>query len=719
MAHAGTDRFRKALELFYQAHEQDPKGESVEYHRTLASWVERARTGSAHPFAFGGSDNSAPSSLDSSFVQRIDQVQQELATLQSLTRTLTESNSRLDTGNASPALDRARQDSVTTESTYVDSQEGYDVSMRIRDLSQIVQSRLETLENQLVVPASRSLAPQTTVGTGQMSPDEVVALKNKRLMVERLRVAFRERLVEALRAEMTLRQREREVIERQLKIVNPNASRAEIEQALSQDIAGTQVFAQALSSARTTAARDAFSTAKVRNDELRDVESMITDLASLINNMGMIVYEQDTAALRIEQQAFEIEEDTREAHVQVSRGRRFAAAARRKRWWFFGIFSQRKTVLITGAAGYIGSHIALCCLLSGQYSVVTIDNFHNSFPESLRRVSQIAISELPKDASEDDKKACEIQLYKGDLTLKDDIEKIFKEHESKGGIYAVIHVAAHKAVGESGEKPIQYYENNITATVNLLAIMEKHNVNKIVYSSSATVYGAPKTIPIPESCELAPESVYGRTKYMTEWILKDLADSNPNLWRAIALRYFNPAGSHPSGEIGEDPRGRPGNLLPLLAQIAAGKIANDLKVFGNDYPTVDGTCVRDYVHIMDLAQGHVDALNALENDAVFKEPTQIGGSGFGGSGGKYKAYNLGNGKGQSVMQMVEAMRKATGFDYKYEIVGRRTGDVPELVSDPSNANKELNFQCKYGLDEMAKHQWAFYQKYPQGYETKK
>ncbi|GAA5921276.1 hypothetical protein JCM1841_002580 [Sporobolomyces salmonicolor] len=376
----------------------------------------------------------------------------------------------------------------------------------------------------------------------------------------------------------------------------------------------------------------------------------------------------------------------------------------------------RKTILVTGAAGYIGSHIALCCLLSGGYSVVTIDNFHNSFPTALKRVSKLAIEALPTDASDAEKKACEVDVIKGDLTNKSDIENVFKQYASKGGIWGVIHVAAHKAVGESGEKPIQYYENNITATINLLAVMEKYDVTNIVYSSSATVYGAPAINPIPETSPLQPESCYGRTKMMTELILKDVCDSKPDTWRAIGLRYFNPAGAHPSGEIGEDPRGKPGNLLPLLAQMAVGKFAKEgLKVFGNDYPTIDGTCVRDYIHVMDLAQGHVDALAALTHDEIFV--TEQTGSGFGGSGGKYKAYNLGKGKGMSVLQMVEAMRQASGFEYKYEVIGRRTGDVPELTADPTLAQKELGFKAERNLEEMCRDLWNWQSKNPQGYEN--
>ncbi|GAA5833982.1 hypothetical protein JCM11251_003581 [Rhodosporidiobolus azoricus] len=376
--------------------------------------------------------------------------------------------------------------------------------------------------------------------------------------------------------------------------------------------------------------------------------------------------------------------------------------------------SPRKTILVTGAAGYIGSHIALCLLLSGEYSVVTIDNFHNSFPTALKRVSDLAKEGLPADASEEDKKAVEIDVRRGDISNKSEIEAVFKAYESKGGIWGVIHVAALKAVGESAEIPIKYYENNITATINLLDVMDKYKCYNIVYSSSATVYGAPSHVPIDEPSPLQPESVYGRTKFMSELILKDVCDSAPDKWRAIGLRYFNPAGAHPSGRIGEDPRGRPGNLLPLLAQMAVGKFPEGLKVFGNDYPTVDGTCVRDYIHVMDLAQGHVDALAALSRDEIFAN--QAKGTGFGGSGGKYKAYNLGKGKGMSVLQMVEAMEKASGFTYKKEIVGRRTGDVPELVADPALAEKELNFKATRNLEEMCRDQWNWQSNNPQGYE---
>ncbi|KAL8277363.1 hypothetical protein RQP46_010203 [Phenoliferia psychrophenolica] len=311
-------------------------------------------------------------------------------------------------------------------------------------------------------------------------------------------------------------------------------------------------------------------------------------------------------------------------------------------------------ILITGGAGYIGSHVALDCILSG-YRVVVIDNFTRS-------------SDL---ASEEHKASCEIDFHLGDVTRKEDLERVFSVYENKGGIFGVIHFAALKAVGQSGVVPLNYYETNVCGTAFLLQTMAKFGTQRFVYSSSATVYGAPTVIPIPESTPLQPESCYGRTKFMSELIMKDAAAADPSL-RAISLRYFNPAGAHPSGRMGEAPRGRPENLLPLLAQIAIGKHKDSgLEVFGNDYPTRDGTCVRDYIHIMDLAQAHIVAFAALENDKTFATPSSVVGTGFGSAGGRFKAYNVGNGRGMSVLQMIDAMKKATGFDSKYKIVGRR------------------------------------------------
>jgi len=377
--------------------------------------------------------------------------------------------------------------------------------------------------------------------------------------------------------------------------------------------------------------------------------------------------------------------------------------------------SSKPVVLITGGAGYIGSHIVLCCLLTNKFRVAVIENYNNSFPEALNRVSQIAVNELGANASEQDKADAKVQVFNGDLKNAADVQAIFDFYNKEGsGVWGVIHVAALKAVGESGEKPIEYYQNNISATIGLLDIMRKNNCFRIVYSSSATVYGAPKTIPIPETTPLAAESVYGRTKVMSEMIIKDITDSDPR-WRAISLRYFNPAGAHHSGLIGEDPHGKPGNLVPLLAQMAVGKFAKEgLKVFGNDYPTPDGTCVRDYIHVMDLAGGHVLCLEQIDREDIFSNLGKTG-SGFGGSGGKYRAFNLGKGKGMSVLNMIDAMKKASGFDYKFDIVGRRTGDVPDLTADPALAEKELGFKAKRDLEEMCRDQWNWQSKNPQGY----
>jgi len=267
-------------------------------------------------------------------------------------------------------------------------------------------------------------------------------------------------------------------------------------------------------------------------------------------------------------------------------------------------------------------------------------------------------------------------------------------------------VKAYKAVGESTEIPLTYYANNVAATISLLQIMAEYDCKRIVYSSSATVYGTPPVIPIPETTRLQADSPYGKTKVMAETIIDDLCHSDKS-WRAISLRYFNPAGAHPSGIIGEDPIGRPGNLLPLLAHMAVGRVKDaTLKVFGNDYPTPDGTCVRDYLHIMDLAGGHVLALEALTSESEIYDPQSLA---------FFKAYNLGKGRGVSVLQIVEAMCRATGFDYKYEVIGRRRGDVPDLTADPSLAEKELGFRAPRDLETMCRDLWNWQSKNPLGY----
>jgi len=365
-----------------------------------------------------------------------------------------------------------------------------------------------------------------------------------------------------------------------------------------------------------------------------------------------------------------------------------------------------RRVVVTGGAGYIGSHIIHVLQSTRKYKVISIDNHHNSQPTSLQRVEKLAREGLPEDPSELDIESTKIDTFACDLLDADSVRKVFERY-GKGGIWGVIHVAAYKAVGESSEIPLAYYKNNVSATISLLEIMSEYDCTRFVYSSSATVYGEPAVIPIPETTRLQALSPYGRTKVMTETVLSDLCHSDKK-WRAIALRYFNPAGAHPSGLIGEDPQGRPGNLLPLLAHMAVGRIADPvLKVFGNDYATPDGTCVRDYLHVLDLAKGHLLALEALmPNSTIFPEDAN------------YKAYNLGKGKGMSVLEMVEAMRKATGFDYKTELVARRRGDVPDLTADPSLAEKELGFKATNDLETMCRDLWNWQSKNPQGYEVK-
>ncbi|KAM6498573.1 THO complex subunit 1 transcription elongation factor domain containing protein [Amanita muscaria] len=363
-------------------------------------------------------------------------------------------------------------------------------------------------------------------------------------------------------------------------------------------------------------------------------------------------------------------------------------------------------VLVTGGAGYIGTHVIYALQKTRRYRVISIDNYHNSYPTSLARVSQLSKNELSQGASDRDIQSTEIDSVRCDLTKPEDIRAVFEKY-GKGGIWGVIHIAAYKAVGESAEIPLTYYANNVSATISLLQIMEEYDCRRIVYSSSATVYGTPPIIPIPESTKLEAHSPYGRTKIMAETIVEDLCHADQR-WRAVSLRYFNPAGAHPSGAIGEDPKGRPGNLLPLLAHMAIGRVKDStLKVFGNDYPTPDGTCVRDYLHVLDLAAGHLLALDALsENSSIFNTE----------SDGYFKAYNLGRGRGISVLQIVEAMRKATGFDYKYEIIGRRRGDVPDLTADPSLAEKELGFKAEQNLETMCRDLWNWQTKNPLGYE---
>ncbi|KAK0246498.1 THO complex subunit 1 transcription elongation factor-domain-containing protein [Armillaria nabsnona] len=356
--------------------------------------------------------------------------------------------------------------------------------------------------------------------------------------------------------------------------------------------------------------------------------------------------------------------------------------------------------------GSARSHVVYCLQKTRRYKVISIDNGHNSLPEALLRVGQLSREELPPDASEQDIQSTEIDIHDVDLTKAEQVRAVFEKY-GKGGIWGVIHIAAYKAVGESTEIPLTYYQNNVSATISLLQIMSEFECYRLVYSSSATVYGTPPIVPIPESTRLQADSPYGKTKVMAETVIDDLCHAEPEKWQALSLRYFNPAGAHPSGRIGEDPKGRPGNLLPLLAHMAVGRVKESvLKVFGNDYPTRDGTCVRDYLHVLDLASGHLLALDALNgNSQVFHDRPNA----------RFKAYNLGKGRGMSVLEIVEAMRAATGFNYQTEIIGRRRGDVPDLTADPSLAEKELGFKAPQDLETMCRDLWNWQSKNPQGY----
>ena len=337
-------------------------------------------------------------------------------------------------------------------------------------------------------------------------------------------------------------------------------------------------------------------------------------------------------------------------------------------------------ILVTGGAGYIGSHTCVE-LLNEVYEVVVLDNLYNSSEEALKRVQKITGKPLT--------------FYEGDMLDRDICEKIFTEHK----IDAVIHFAGLKAVGESVEKPWEYYYNNITGTLVLTDVMRKHGCKNIVFSSSATVYGDPAIIPITEECPKGQiTNPYGQTKGMLEQILTDLHTGDPE-WNVILLRYFNPIGAHESGLIGEDPKGIPNNLVPYIAQVAVGK-RECLNVFGNDYPTPDGTGVRDYIHVVDLAIGHVCALKKME--------TAKG----------VLIYNLGTGKGYSVLDVLHAYEKACGKELPYKICPRRAGDIPTCYSDPSKAAKELGWTAKRGIDEMCADSWRWQSTNPDGYAAK-
>lgn len=334
-------------------------------------------------------------------------------------------------------------------------------------------------------------------------------------------------------------------------------------------------------------------------------------------------------------------------------------------------------ILVAGGAGYIGSHTCLVLLEAG-HEVVVADNLCNSKTESLRRVEALT--------------GKAIVFYEADVTDETAVEQIFQEQHIDG----VIHFAGLKAVGESVEQPIRYYYNNVVSTMTLCKVMQRHGVNKFVFSSSATVYGE-NEIPFVETMSLLPTTnPYGETKVMSERILQDVAKVNPD-WSVALLRYFNPIGAHESGRIGEDPQGIPNNLMPYVTQVASGK-REYLRVWGDDYPTVDGTGVRDYIHVMDLAEGHVRAIEKLNEEKGVL------------------IYNLGTGKGVSVLELVHAFEKANNLTIPYKVFARRAGDIAEFYADASKAERELHWKASRTIEDMCRDAWNWQKQNPQGYE---
>jgi UDP-glucose 4-epimerase len=335
-------------------------------------------------------------------------------------------------------------------------------------------------------------------------------------------------------------------------------------------------------------------------------------------------------------------------------------------------------VIVTGGAGYIGSHTCLELLTAG-YQVTVIDNLCNASRESIRRVEELT--------------GKPIAFFEVDLLDTDRLRDVFTQTPNAA---AVIHFAGLKAVGESVEKPLLYYQNNLGSTLNLCHIMQEHGLFNIVFSSSATVYGDPATVPIREDFPLSCTNPYGRTKLMTEEILRDLHVADQR-WNVVLLRYFNPVGAHTSGRIGEDPNGIPNNLVPYIAQVAIGKL-KEVSVFGNDYPTPDGTGVRDYIHVVDLALGHLRALEKLKDNPGVA------------------VYNLGTGRGYSVVEMITAFSQASGRQIPYRITGRRSGDIAQCYADPSLAKRDLGWEARFDLDAMCADSWRWQSDNPLGYK---
>ena len=335
------------------------------------------------------------------------------------------------------------------------------------------------------------------------------------------------------------------------------------------------------------------------------------------------------------------------------------------------------TILVTGGAGYIGSHTSVE-LLNAGYEVIIADNFCNSNAESLNRITQLT-GEKPV-------------FYEVDVRDAASLQAIFKNHNIK----SVIHFAGLKAVGESTRLPLKYYQNNIAATLTLCEVMQQHNVFDLVFSSSATVYGDPHAVPINENFPLSATNPYGRSKLMVEEILRDVAKADPR-WGVVLLRYFNPVGAHASGSMGEDPNGIPNNLLPFISQVAIGRLPQ-LSVFGNDYPTQDGTGVRDYIHVVDLAIGHIKAIERIKWERGVL------------------TYNLGTGQGYSVLEMIQAFEKVSGKQIAYQIVDRRPGDIAECWADPAYAANDLGWKAERTLQDMMQDTWNWQSNNPNGYQ---
>jgi UDP-glucose 4-epimerase len=327
-------------------------------------------------------------------------------------------------------------------------------------------------------------------------------------------------------------------------------------------------------------------------------------------------------------------------------------------------------ILLTGGAGYIGSHTAVVLIQAG-HKIVIYDNFCNSSEEVIDKLESVV--------------AQKVSVVEGDIRNTQLLIQTFKSFS----VDAVIHFAGLKAVGESADKPLKYYENNVQGTISLLKAMNKDNIKNIVFSSSATVYGDPQYLPIDEAHPLAPTNPYGRTKYQIEQILQDQTKAD-NKFKVVNLRYFNPVGAHVSGLLGENPKGIPNNLTPFIARVASGEI-KELSIFGNDYPTLDGTGVRDYIHVEDLANGHVAALNLLSESIGFE------------------TFNLGTGVGYSVMQVIDAYEKASGVKIPFKVISKRPGDIASCYAAPGKANKILHWKAERSLDEMCTSSWFFQQ----------